>query len=134
MSHLNVKMDSLEKESLEVISMLDRWSDRLDGHCTQKRKSSRKPFRSRITIYIPSSDSVAGESAEATNVQAWSRNLSQTGLAFIYKGHIKEEKLVICLDPDTTGSHWFNAEIMRSRQVHNDFWEYGVRLINRAEM
>ena len=127
-------LDPPDKEAIDVLSILDRWSGRLDGHCSQKRQISRRPFRSRITIYIPGADSLAGESAEAANFQAWGRNLSQTGLGFVYKGQIKSENLIICLDPDATGSHWFNAELVRSRQVHNDFWEYGVKFIGRAEM
>jgi PilZ domain len=132
--HTETKVDAIQKEALEVISMLDRWSDRLEGHYTQKRTSQRKSFRSRITIYIPSNDSLAGESEEATSFQAWARNISQSGLAFLYKGNIKLDKIIVCLDPDTKGIHWLNAEFVRIRQVHNDFWEYGVKFTGRQEM
>lgn len=118
----------------EVLDILDRWSERLSGHHTQKREHARKRFRSPITIYVPEAETVAGECAESTTVQAYSRNISSGGIAFVYPGQLKAEKVIICLDPDGAGSHWFHAEIVRSRQVHRDFWEFGAKFLERAAM
>ena len=119
----------------EVLDILDRWSSRLQGHHTQKREYPRKTFRTQITVYIPGTEGLAGECAQASSFQVWARNISQNGLCFIYQGQLGiGEKLILCLDPEADGTHWFYAVLVRSRQVHNEFWEYGVKLTERAEI
>lgn len=118
----------------EVLDILDRWSERMQGHQTQKRQHVRYVYRSRMTLYLPGSESLAGECQESTSVDVWCRNLSQGGLCFIYRKQLLANKVIVCLDPDQEGTHWFHGEIVRSRQVHNEFWEYGVKFAGRAEM
>ena len=113
-----------------VMDMLDRWDARLQGHLTQKREHDRKKFRSLITVLYSTSD----ESDEAASIKVWSRNLSQGGMSFVYRGQIKPANVVVCLNPDQGETLWYQAEIMRSRQVHNDYWEYGVRFAGSAEV
>lgn len=123
-----------ERLAAEVIEMLDRWSDRLDGHHGQRREHSRRQFRARVAIYVPESNSMAGECAEATTVRVWARNISQGGLGFVYRGQLHADQLIVCLDPDTAGVHWVHAVVVRARQVHHDFWDYGVKFMGRAQM
>ncbi len=123
-----------EKLAERVLDMLDRWADRLNGHQDQKREFPRKRFRARVTVYIPETSGMAGECAESTSFQVWSRNLSQGGMSFVYRGHIKAEKIVVCLDPDKGGTHWYQGVLVRKRLVHNDFWEYGVRFTGTAQI
>lgn len=122
-----------ERLACRVLDILDRWDERLQGHQTQKREFPRRKFRARITVYIES-DGVAGECAESMNLDVWARNISQAGLAFVYQGQIKAENIVVCLDPDAGGKMWYQAEIVRSRQVHNEFREYGIRFTGSAQI
>jgi len=55
-------------------------------------------------------------------------------MCFIYRGTIKAKKIVVCLNPDSGGTLWFQAEIVRQRLVHNDFWEYGARFTGPAQL
>lgn len=126
--------DREEKIAERVLDMLDRWADRLNGHQDQKREFPRKRFRARVTVYIPETVGIAGESAEATNFQVWSRNLSQGGMSFIYHSHIKSDRIVVCLDPDKGGTHWYQGQLVRKRLVHNDYWEYGVKFTGTAQI
>ncbi len=118
----------------EVLDILDRWSERMQGHQTQKREFLRRSFRTRMTLYLPSSESLAGECQESTSVDVWCRNLSQGGLCFLYPKQLNATKVIVCLNPEQGGTQWFNGEIIRNRQVHNDFWEYGIQFAGRAEM
>lgn len=118
----------------QVLDMLDRWSERLAGHQSQKREFPRKRYRAKITLYIPESAALAGECAEASTLEVISRNISQSGLSFIYRGLIKADKIVVCLDPHQGGTHWYQGMILRRRQVHNEFWEYGVKFTGTAQI
>lgn len=122
------------KAANRVLDILDRWDERMRNHQTQKRQHPRRKFRAQVTIYIPESTGIAGESAEATSFSVWTRDLSQAGMCFIYRGTIKARKIVVCLNPDAGGTLWFQAEIVRQRLVHNDFWEYGARFTGPASL
>ncbi|MEZ6049669.1 MAG: PilZ domain-containing protein [Planctomycetaceae bacterium] len=126
--------EKLDRAAEEVLAMLDRWDSKMQGHHTQKRQYVRKPYRTKMTVFIPQAESVVGESRESTSFAVWSRNISQGGVSFIYPGALKHGKYLMCLDPEKTGSLWFLVEIIRSRQVHNDFWEYGARMLERASI
>jgi hypothetical protein len=124
----------ISKEAQDVLDMLDRWDERLQGHLNKKRDKQRLKFRSRVTI--SPADGILHDSAETTSqsncIDAIARNLSQAGIALISHKEIKERNVTICLNPATDGSHLLHGEIMRIRQVHNNFWEYGVRFIENA--
>ncbi|MCA9041373.1 MAG: PilZ domain-containing protein [Planctomycetaceae bacterium] len=126
--------ERLERAAEEVLAILDRWDSRLQGHHTQKRQYVRKPYRTKMTVFIPQSDGMAGESMESTSFPVWSRNISQGGVSFIYPGQLKHGKYLMCLDPEKSGSLWFVVEIVRSREVHNEFWEYGAKMLERASL
>lgn len=123
-----------EQLAVRVLDILDRWDARLQGHQNQKREFPRSKYRAQVTIYLSESNSLAGECAESMQLHVWARNISQAGLAFIYRGQIEAEKVVVCLDPDTGGRMWFQAEIVRSRQVHNEYHEYGIRFTGSAQI
>lgn len=125
---------NLDLIATEVLDILDRWEDRIQGHHTQKREHTRRRLRNKMNVFLPGAESLAGECQEASSVEVWSRNISQSGICFIHPGQIKADRIIICLDPDRTGTHWFHADIVRSRPVHNDFWEFGARFIERAQM
>ena len=128
---------SAERESARaarVLDMLDQWSERLRGHCTQKREFPRRRFRARVAIYISESEGTAGESEQSQQFDVWSRNISQGGLGFIYEHIISAQRILVCLDADSGGRMWYHGEIVRCRQVHDGFWEYGARFTGSAQI
>lgn len=122
-----------EHRATRAMELLDRWADRLSGHHTQRRGYPRKTLRAQITIYVPEDNKIAGECNDSASFQAWTRNISSNGVSFLYSRYVKLETFIICLE---TGKRpiWFNAELIRCRQVHEGFWEYGARLTGRAAM
>jgi hypothetical protein len=123
-------IDARRAEAQEVIDILNRWDARMNGHQTQKRNHERKPFASRICIYH--AERHGAFEKEQEGIVVWARNVSAKGIAFIYKGRIEWKRILVCLDPDSGEATWMHAEIVRCRNVHNDFWDYGARFLRRA--
>jgi hypothetical protein len=117
-------------EAQEVIDILNRWDARMKGHQTQRRAHERVPYSVRICLYNRERTSSAEQTKSGITV--WARNVSPKGIGFVYKGPIDWKRVLLCLDPDSAGATWMHAEIVRSRNVHNDFWDYGARFIRRA--
>ena len=46
----------MHKAVQETLEILDNWSSRLEGHCSQKRSDDRTEYRLLISIYVPGSD------------------------------------------------------------------------------
>jgi hypothetical protein len=123
-------IEARRAEAQEVIDILNRWDARMNGHQTQKRSHDRVPYAGRIHIYADSRNCAGEEGKEGITV--WARNVSAKGIAFIYKGKIEWRRVLLCLDPDSGEATWMHAEIVRSRSVHNEFWDYGARFLRRA--
>ena len=122
--------DVRRAEAQEVIDILNRWDAKMNGHQTQRRAHERVPYSVRICLFRRERKSAAEPPKPGLTV--WSRNVSPKGIGFIYKGRIEWKRVLLCLDPDSGGATWMHAEIVRSRSVHNGFWDYGARFIRRA--
>jgi hypothetical protein len=123
-------IEARRAEAQEVIDILHRWDARMNGHQTQKRSRDRVACSTRICVFPGQRHGTADP--EKSGVTAWARNVSAKGIAFIYKGPIEWKRVLICLDPDSGETTWIHAEIVRTRKVHNDFWDYGARFLNRT--
>lgn len=124
-------IDARRAEAQEVIDILNRWDARMNGHQTQKRAHERIPYSGRVCLFYAQRHGAA-EPGQA-GISVWARNISPKGIAFVYKGRIEWRRVLLCLDPDTNEATWMHAEIVRSRNVHNDFWDYGARFMRRAK-
>ena len=122
--------DARRAEAQKVIEILNRWDARMKGHQTQKRAHERVSYPVRMCLY--NRERTSGTEQAKSGITVWSRNVSPKGIGFVYKGRIEWKRVLLCLDPDSGGATWMHAEIVRSRGVHNEFWDYGVRFIRRA--
>ncbi len=104
-----------------------RWDEKMQGHQTQKRAKERCMYPARMAVYHHGI-----KKADSAPIAVWARNVSELGVGFIYRGRIPAKRVVLCLDPDTGGSTWLLIEIVRARQVHNEFWDYGAKFIGRS--
>lgn len=125
---------SIESNAQQVLESLDRWDNKMRGHCQQKRRHSRSKFREVITIYIPSCEETVGESPEMSVISGWARNISQSGLGFIFHKPIKDSEIILCLKNAKGKTVYMRAKVVRNRQVHQGFWEYGVEFLSRESM
>ncbi len=128
---MSVGTTTRDKQAMRVISMLQNWSDRLSGHVTQKRAHVRKALVTKLTIIIPESCQEAGESQDRSMVEVWTRNISQGGICFISDGKLKTSDAIVIVN---IGSKYMESELVRDRQVHDGFWEYGAKFIKEIQM
>jgi hypothetical protein len=116
----------------EVLQILARWDEKMRGRQTQKRSQERCAYRARMLVFHHEIKPRPGQSADGAPISVWARNVSALGAGFIFKGQIPANRVVLCLDPDAGAKTWLLVEIVRRRQVHNDFWDYGVKFVGRA--
>ncbi|HET6325225.1 MAG TPA: hypothetical protein VFG04_11165 [Planctomycetaceae bacterium] len=120
------------RDADRVLKILARWDEKMRGRQTQKRSQERCAYPARMSVYHHEIKTRPGRSAEAAPISVWARNVSALGVGFIYKGQIPAKRVVLCLDPDAGAKTWLLVEIVRRRQVHNEFWDYGAKFIGRA--
>jgi len=117
-----------------VLDTLDRWSDRLRGHHSQKRGQRRKVKREKLTVYVPENDQEAGEAEDNAILETWQRNVSRSGASFIYHEPIKSDEVIVCLEKDKGDCTYYQSRIVRRRQTHEGFWEFGVKFLEEVNM
>jgi hypothetical protein len=125
-------VESQRTDAERVLEILARWDQKMRGRQTQKRSHERCAYSARMSVYHHDVKPRPGQEADTSPITVWARNISALGVGFIYKGQIRAKRVVLCLDPDAGGKTWLRVELVRSRQVHNDFWDYGGKFIDRA--
>ncbi len=123
--------EKIDQAANRVLDMLQKWDDRFKEHATQKRSSSRRPLQAKVTIVIPECRDEVGEVQDRSISEVWTRNVSQSGLCFITHGPIKSKTNEVIV---SLGQKFLLSRIVRSRQVHDGFWEYGVKYLQEAMM
>lgn len=114
-----------------VLSMLQSWADRFQRHVRQKRSHQRQACSIRTTCVIPESRRAAGEVEDKSFTEIWLRNISRGGVGFIAQGQLQttNDRVIISLGPK-----YMLCKIVRARQVHDGFWEYGACFLEEASM
>lgn len=139
----NVVDCQLEATVETVLAALDRWTARNDGHHTEKRVARR--FALRTPVIITTRHPATGT---AFRVEAHSRNISVSGLAFVVPKRIRAAESavdvlvtslltldsLIRISVDREGRDLrLVARICRLRKVHDNLYECGVRFVGRDE-
>jgi len=126
------QIDRVAIRAQRVLESLDRWDERLNGHQTERRERDRAHIRGTIAIAFPESDFALAGRQESDYLRVWARNISQSGVGFIYNGIIHAEYIIARLNCGDEEMH-FQARIIRRRQLPEDFWEYGAELLERID-
>jgi len=129
---MSIKPVNIEKSAQEVLNLLDRWDAKLNDHCTPKREHKRKGYRGRMRASFPMVGTDDCTTSASDSFIVWARNLSRSGLSFIYNKELPLRDMLLCLNTDTKGDLWYIVTIVRKRQVHNNFWEFGAELKERV--
>ncbi len=120
------------RDAERVLKILARWDEKMRGRQTQKRSQERCAYRARMLVFHHEIKPRPGRSADVGPISVFARNVSALGVGFIFKGQIPANRVVLCLDPDADAQTWLLVEIVRRRQVHNEFWDYGAKFVGRA--
>ena len=128
LQHNSPNYDKLAQETLNI---MDRWDEKFSHHLNSDRKHERKKFRTRLLARIPERETPNGIKIPSQNFLVWARDLSQTGVRFIYQEELKTDTLHLCLNTASVQELWYLVKIVRKRQVYNYFWDYGVQLSER---
>jgi len=118
-------------QTRRVLDALD-WRDDRDRH-PQKRHDMRVPCRVLVSVYLYDRRFQVGAPANKDLFfRAWTRNVSPSGLAFVYPEKREMNEIIVCLCNDTAKIPAFlKAQVVRSCLVLDGFWEYGVKFLDR---
>jgi len=122
--------DDLHRMLEETLDTLDRRSERLAESHTSKRKHQRHPYRRPIVVCFPEEET-GDEPGKRTIIRATARNLSRSGLAFLYHELIKREELIVALRSPEETFLCLRAKVVRCKQVNQGVWEYGIRFLRK---
>ena len=114
-----------------VLDQLERWERRLNGHYAQKRDHVRRPFRGKVAVFVPSPSHGITDLEHAEQVLVWARNVSQGGICFIANRVLPGDQIIVRLRFAGGSVADYRGRIVRRRQVHESFWEYGVEFCER---
>ncbi|NOX53672.1 MAG: PilZ domain-containing protein [Planctomycetes bacterium] len=117
-----------------VLDQLERWERRLNGNYAQKRDHVRRRFRGKVVVFVPSPSHGITDLEHAEQVLVWTRNVSQGGICFIANRVIPGDQIVVRLRFAGGGVADYRGSIVRRRQVHESFWEYGVAFCERLSV
>lgn len=121
----------LAKAAQRVLSDLDRMDQRLSAVYAAERAHERAAFQGRVPLRF-ADETPDGTATDLCQIHVWTRDVSRSGMSFIYPEQVTAKKCQICLgDPNATNAVWRHAEIVRGREVQDGFWEYGVRFVSR---
>lgn len=135
----------LERTAQRVMDSLDRQDERLNQHYSVQRKHARHELRTTGVVVLPAipkpvkaaaekaeAEEQSAPAAEPEQLQVWIRNISPTGLSFVYPQEFPHKKMVVGINPNPGSTAWFHADVMRVRKVIEGFWEYGLAFRERA--
>ena len=78
-------------------------------------------------MLVANSETADGTGGRFTLRRGFSRNISRDGLCFVCAGRLTERNVCLHLEEHpNTGSPFFAAEIVKSKDLGDGRWEYGV--------
>ena len=117
------------RDAQRVLDSLDRWDARFRGYTVERRRHQRVPYRTVIAVYLPQGNLETGIFRKS--VEAWARNLSQSGLCFVHPERLMVREVVVALNCQSEHPTFFEAQITRAREVHEGFWEHALVFVRR---
>lgn len=120
----------IETRAQRVLAMLQSWSDRFTNHVTHRREHVRRGCVLKSSCIIPGQNRTVSPMNANKAAPIWIRNISSTGIGFISYGPLRPENdlIIIKLGPKN-----MLCEVVRARQVHDGFWEYGSKFLQSVE-
>lgn len=119
------------KGALRALDSVDRTEDRLSGVYEKVREFSRRSFRIPVTVVVPN-EKQENPLAKGVRFEAFSRNLSESGLSIVYRGEIDSDRVIIGIGSGER-TKWIESTVRRRRAVFEGFWEFGIRFESRTQ-
>lgn len=93
-------LDTCDLKAATVRGLLDRWSNRLNGHQTNNRANDRFRFQRCLAVFVPIQHTDGNPSAW-NPIAITTRNLSGTGLGFLFQQKLDDGEIIVCIDDAT---------------------------------
>ncbi len=120
-----------EGSALRLIERLERLDALLADQFQRVRKHERIRAHGQLRVFVPAPGAKPTDLKNAQVIHVWTRNLSQGGLSFIAREQILAEQIVVELPFADGRINYLLSNVVRTRQVDEEFWEYGVAFLLR---
>ncbi|WP_166823697.1 hypothetical protein [Thalassoroseus pseudoceratinae] len=133
LSSIEEYSENISRAAVRALDVLDRLETRTGAVYEQQRSHTRSCYRGIIRIREAINTDDITDFDELEECMVWGRSVSQSGLSFIYPEQRQWQSIFVGIEVPGRGPTWMRAETVRCRQVTDeDFWEYGVRFLGRA--
>ncbi|MEM7811563.1 MAG: hypothetical protein AAF532_08820 [Planctomycetota bacterium] len=117
----------MDDAAWRVVDILARWDAKFADTYGIQRKYLRRPCR----IVLEAAFADADWDVQIDRQRIWMRDVSEAGMAFLCNELIELPHVIFEM-PHATRRTRFRGELVRRREVHNRFFDHGVRFVGRA--
>lgn len=122
-----------EKSAHRLLESLERNELRTQSVYNTQRSTPRRSFGGTIEVTLKNPYPVSEEKQNET-ITVYSADISGGGAGFIYPGEITQSELIVQIPINGRDPLIFKGTIVRRKEiVEEQFWEYGVKFIERLD-
>ena len=122
---MHSEIQERQSDITRAAEILNALAEQRDGHMCEKRTTKRVPLARPMII------TETNGSPPATH-EVLTRNLSESGICFLYKEELELGEYIILLDAEERLA--FRVEVVRARELQDNLHEYGARFLQRVLM
>lgn len=123
-------LKKLEKDLIRILDGLDRADERTQSVYSGNRDFERKGLRIPLRLLPP----MIQHPTPDHEMIGYSREISRSGLSFVTQMQIATQEVVIGMPAPNGDTNWMRAEVKRTRELPDGFWEYGVAFTGKANI
>ncbi len=110
-----------------ALAILDDHTERTERLYERRREHSRRPVQTHVQMIAQ------GQNA-GSPINAWTYDVSRSGLGIVCEQPLELGPLRICLSPDGTDRLWMDAVVQHCKEVADEIYACGVEFTRRLDL
>ncbi len=110
-----------------ALAILDDHTERTERLYERRREHRRQSVHSYVQMIVP-------EQAANSPVNAWTYDVSRSGLGLVCEQPLELGPLRICLNPGGTEALWMDAAVRHCKEVADEVYACGIEFTRRLDL